>query len=689
MKPAWPILRVASVAVIALAVLLMFAGVLFPEMPGFLLPLGRLLSLTGIAFVAGSLLAPDRTKRWVSFGLSLAFAGLLLEPALRALLRPLSFAISEVVVGLTLLLFAAAFWVVRRPEATAKWVVLGAAALSSGIATASGFAAGSDFLGVSLWSAYSAALSAAFAVILVTVLTGSRPPRSVSGPVVAVAAFATVVAFVREFAWLSVDSLLTEERQATLLAPLLPSVVVIVLAAIVVAAPSALLSRRAVRTVVALPLAGVFLGTSLSSSAALAEPLSGDLAQITVATPSDVALSQRMLGVAGAGPRDEFRGKTFKECDEINSRDCFITYYDDMAIREGVAVAVQDVVNNTKENKGVTFPAHCHQVVHNLGQLAFEIAENFTDAADIDPQVCGTGYTHGLWEQQFVVLGDEVIFRQTATLCDELNMVTPWYNWTCSHIMGHILVTRMMGDPGKAVEFCNRIMDTQAITDCQAGGWMNFFQDDVVIAKMDKEGSLKDLFSVCYGASTEVKFFCYQELFPVIYPLTGGNDYLAAQACLEYSEPDLVEVRSGPGRDPWDWDVSYADRCIQGLARGVLVSSFDDYRRAAPRCLSMPDEAQDPCLTSTAASIVLNTGSTAAAFQLCRLVDDDAYRTYCYFWAKHSRKLLANGPNNQNLPGKDEIRLPEDGRVPGGPVTDPFSFPDLPGQENTTEPSSD
>lgn len=205
---------------------------------------------------------------------------------------------------------------------------------------------------------------------------------------------------------------------------------------------------------------------------------------------------------------------------------------------------------------------------------------------------------------------------------------------------------------------------------------MNFFQDDVVIAQMDREGSLKDLFSVCYGASSEVKFFCYQELFPVIYPLVGGSDYLAAQACLEYSEPDQFEVRSGPNREPWDWDVSYADRCIQGLARGVLVSSFDDYRRAGPRCMSMPEPARDPCLTSTAASVVLNTGSTAAAFKLCRMVADEGYRTYCYFWSKHSRKLLANGPNNQNLPGKDEIRLPEDGNIPGAPVSPSFTTPE-------------
>jgi hypothetical protein len=268
------------------------------------------------------------------------------------------------------------------------------------------------------------------------------------------------------------------------------------------------------------------------------------------------------------------------------------------------------------------------------------------------------------------------MFEQTATLCTDLNMTTPWYKWTCSHILGHLIVTRMMDDPTRALEYCTQITDPQSMTDCQAGGWMNFFQDDVVIATTTKNGSLENLFSVCYGALEEVKFLCYQELFPAVYPLVDNSDFLAGQACLQYAE------ESGRTGDPWQWGVSYADRCVQGLARAVTVSSFQDYRIVGPRCLSMPVDARDACLTAAASSVVLNTGSTKAGFALCRQVSDDEYRAYCYFWSKHSRKLLANGPNSENLPQADEIRLPQAPYTPGGDTSSgsgsrsqPFTVP--------------
>jgi len=361
-----------------------------------------------------------------------------------------------------------------------------------------------------------------------------------------------------------------------------------------------------------------------------------------------------MTADKGAGPRDFYRGLSFEDCDRQNARDCFITYYDTMAMRYGVIHAVKDIIDKVKNNKGTNFPSHCHQTVHNLGQMAYTVAKTFADAAAIDPQVCGTGYTHGLWEQKFVEIGNKEMFDNTGSLCTELNMVSPWYKWTCHHILGHIMSQTLSMDPATAAAYCTKVTDPQALTDCLTGAWMNFFQDDVVIEKMRKDGDMLNLFGVCYGAPQSTKFFCYQELFPVIYAMVGGSDYEASQACLTYAEPSR-----GTG-DPWLLtSENYADRCVQGLARGLSASSAIDYRLIATRCRDMLPGAQDPCLTAGAASVVLNTGSTTAAFEVCAAVSDQAYREYCYFWSKHARTLLANGPNDFNLPQEGEIRVPE------------------------------
>jgi hypothetical protein len=233
-------------------------------------------------------------------------------------------------------------------------------------------------------------------------------------------------------------------------------------------------------------------------------------------------------------------------------------------------------------------------------------------------------------------------------------MVTDGYKWSCNHILGHILTTRMMSNPSKAMEYCNEVAQRN-ITDCLAGGWMGFFQDDYILQAVVERGSAQDLFNICYGVETgQNKYFCYQELFPAIYKVYP-DDADAGRACIE-----LSETPGGVG-EPWDaFRLDYATRCVMGLSRAIAVSSDYDYRAIAPRCLTMPLEAQAPCLASAGASIVLNTGSATGGNEVCKKIVDKKWRGYCYFWTRHSHDLLADGPNSENMPKFGETRLPGD-----------------------------
>lgn len=388
-----------------------------------------------------------------------------------------------------------------------------------------------------------------------------------------------------------------------------------------------------------------------------------------------------MLSTQGAGPKEAYRGFTFEQCDVLESRDCFITFFDDIALRDGVKASVDLLVYKTKNNLGANFPAHCHQVIHNLGQMAIEItAGDFNQVSKLGPQVCGTGFTHGSWELMFNRIGTSKMFTDTGTLCSDLGMPNDWFRWTCHHIMGHMIMTASMDNPAKAMEYCSSIKLTVTRNDCLAGGWMNFFQDDYVVDYFRSgKGSPQDLFNICYGAQIgETKVFCYQELFPVIYSITNGDDYLAGKLCLELSEPT-----AGKG-DAWSsLSLNFADRCAQGLARAVAVSGDYDYRRIPQRCNAMPEPMRAPCLSSSAASVVLNTGSQTAGVAVCASIPEDMYRAYCVFWAKNSQRLLAQGPNaSTDLPKDGQIRLPglssttadTDGLgtpVPGSPTANP------------------
>jgi hypothetical protein len=370
-----------------------------------------------------------------------------------------------------------------------------------------------------------------------------------------------------------------------------------------------------------------------------------------------IANRASMLSEAGAGPKERYRGYSFDDCDAANNRDCFITYFDNIALQQGIAPAVRLIVDLVKNDIGASFPAHCHQVVHNLGQMAMDVTGgDFGRVSDIDPQVCGTGFTHGLWELNFNRIGEEAMFTKTGQICEELGMVNDWYRWTCSHILGHMMMTESMKNPALAMEYCLKIPSPTNRADCLAGGWMNYFQDDYVLDYFRSgKGTAQDLFNICYGAKVGVvKMFCYQELFPVIYAITNGDDFAAGKMCVE-----LAEAPGATGR-PWDIKtLDFTDRCVQGLARAVAVSNQYDYRVIPSRCNSMPAEVRAPCLASAAASVVLNTGSQFGGVRVCSTVEDELYRGYCVFWAKNSQRLLAQGPNaTRDLPRDNEARLP-------------------------------
>jgi hypothetical protein len=610
---------------------------------------GRVLAQIGAALLVLLLLpaTSERARRFALPGAFLLVAGILGEGGTRLLARSLSFADGPVAIALLLAAGSAALSLrdpLRFPRLTAVLGVLGL-----GFLTASGGPSLPDTASVVTGAA--ASLLPVLGLVLLLrrtlVRTPLRPAEfAVFGSLGAVGLFGLA----RSVALYRIEELDTALTGRATLAVVLAAAVGLLLSVL----PGGFLRSSRGSLLVSAPLVVALLASATPSLLALERNAEEGLAKAQDAVEADLRLVQGMTEEVGAGPRPEFRGKTFVECDKLNSRDCFITHYDDIALRYGVAAAVADVVQKVKDNKGSTFPAHCHQVVHNLGQMAYQLASEFGDAADLDPQVCGTGYTHGLWEQQFEIIGTDVMFARTGTLCTELNMVSDWYKWTCHHILGHMMSAKLANDPTRASEYCTKVEDPQGLTDCLTGGWMNFFQDDVVIARMRADGDLENLFGVCYGAPEATKFFCYQELFPVIYSMINGDDFAAGQACLDLSEPSRGEGF------PWTVNAqNYTDRCIQGLARGIGASSNQNYLLMRERCLSMPEKAHDPCLTAAAASYVLNTGGAKTAFEICKFVGDQAYREYCYFWTKHARALLANGPNSENLPGENEVRMPE------------------------------
>ena len=366
--------------------------------------------------------------------------------------------------------------------------------------------------------------------------------------------------------------------------------------------------------------------------------------------------STKMIGDEGAGPRAEFRGVDFEGCDLFSIRDCLITYYDTYAKENGIQAALDNIVSKVKNNEGITFATHCHQVVHNLGQMAYELADgDFAMISSYDPQVCGTGFVHGLYEKYFDRYGS-YIFTQTGDVCNKMNLTSDWYAWTCSHILGHTLAAKLPNNPIQAAEYCMPLLSGNNFADCSSGAWMNFWADDSVIEWYGENAMFKpqEVFNVCYGAVRESKYYCYQEIFPALVKISNNDLSLMAKWCEQYSEP----ARSD-GPTYLQGTQNYSERCMQGVARAVAVTSNYDYRVGIVRCASIDGTLRDTCLAGMAASIALNTGSITASMEACERVRDRGYRDYCFIWVKQVRATLTGGPNAENVPEFGEVRVPD------------------------------
>ena len=449
-------------------------------------------------------------------------------------------------------------------------------------------------------------------------------------------------------------------KRSTLPGTQLPSVQWLLLAILALATTSlaayppavTILRRASVPVLTAFAVGAMTLSPLQSTADQLRTTEAGDSILAAIAGSAG---STRMIGDEGAGPRAKFKGIDFDDCDKFSIRDCLITYFDEIANKDGVQAAIDDVVSKVQTNTGTTFPTHCHQVIHNLGQLAFELTGgDFALVSSYDPGVCGTGFIHGLYERYFNRYGS-YIFTNTGDVCKDMNLIQDWYAWTCNHILGHIISTKMINNPNVAAEFCLQLLGKTYFPDCNSGAWMNFWSDDLVGEYFGDNfmNEPEEVFKVCYGATREVKFYCYQEIFPVLAKISGMSLPTMASWCQEYAEP-----ARGEGPIYLDIALDYSDRCMQGVARAVAVVSGYDYRVAIIQCSALPGISRSQCLTASAASIVLNTGSVTAGMEMCERVDDKGYRDYCYIWVKQVATMLSQGPNSDNMPKFGETRTP-------------------------------
>jgi hypothetical protein len=330
----------------------------------------------------------------------------------------------------------------------------------------------------------------------------------------------------------------------------------------------------------------------------------------------------------------KYLGRTFEQCDMTGTpgRDCFRTYFIDLALREGFDTSVAELLDRTRSNNSLNLPSHCHEVAHELGKAAAYVV-GVSAALGWEPQICGTGFTHGVFQKVWGPMSDDELRAATPTICADMGATNPYHAWTCHHILGHTVLARDMLNPSIAVDACMKIEQSHNRGNCITGAWMEFFSADVVADMLAATGDPAKVMAYCLPEPAASRNLCVHEVFATFSRMTLGNDRLALQWCVDLSPTDVDRIR-----------------CIEGVGRGFAVGSAYRWQVAAPKCSSGPAEAKDWCLAAAAASIVLNTGSLVDGRALCTRVTDPVVSQYCEDWVLGTRLTLEDGPNKANMP---------------------------------------
>lgn len=340
--------------------------------------------------------------------------------------------------------------------------------------------------------------------------------------------------------------------------------------------------------------------------------------------------TEKLLPGSG-GVRDEFKNFSFDECDKLGSanRDCFITYFVELAERTSISKSVDDLVEKLSSRQGKTFQPNCHEVTHSLGRMA-SLEKNLPlgKALALDPMVCSSGFTHGIWEELISQMKPGELEAQAGTFCLANGQTSEFGEWACTHILGHNLVLRHFKNPEEGAIYCTKLESNQGRLDCLAGAWMEYWVADTVMRYYKALGSVSKPFEVCARADADIAAGCYLEIFPTIATIVGFDYRKVFSACESYA----------PGE--------YLRWCALGAGRGASVMSFYERDRLEALCKTITSKyMRDMCFLAGITQITMATGVVEDSLKSCNLIENEGRREACRKWVYGNRQTLDSGPN--------------------------------------------
>lgn len=235
----------------------------------------------------------------------------------------------------------------------------------------------------------------------------------------------------------------------------------------------------------------------------------------------------------------------------------------------------------------------CHPLTHELGAMAYEKYQNFSETAQYATDLCNSGFIHGVLEQYLPRQSEPYAIESICGQFPEKK----YQSWQCFHGAGHGLMLATQNNLPKSLQTCKNHQSDFARSVCVNGVFMENFNTE---QKAHPSRYLKadDWFYPCNDMALEYKTNCYV-----------------------YTPIRFLQEKPGKYREAIRWcktaENDYIYACFRGLGGQIFKENPDRPKFVESMC-GKAAEMNGECIAGMTDWYILHSGNTESAQELCR-----------------------------------------------------------------------
>ena len=282
-------------------------------------------------------------------------------------------------------------------------------------------------------------------------------------------------------------------------------------------------------------------------------------------------------------------------------------YYKNLVIETNPRDAILALQKESSQDDRVS--ALCHDILHEIGHVAYEKYGSFKDAVSFQSDFCNSGFIHGIFESYFKSVSDPL--TGLADQCNEyarLSENKKFNLWQCYHGIGHGFMYVTGGDLDRSLELCTENLDySDGITSCINGVYMELFNLEI-LAKENEYIDDTNPFLTC-STRNSYKNECYLYV-PTYLSQTKRLGFLDI-----FKECDKTES-------------TYKSVCIYGVGTEAIKRNMDTPNLVFDLCAQAGSyNNQQMCIMGVVDMYMNQEASYSAGQNLCTQVPQKFLRT--------------------------------------------------------------